>query len=148
MSGAIGQSETSRKARNAVRGLRLHGSVYVAVNGVLFLIDLFTAGSWWFFWPLLVWGVGIGCHYLYAKSVATDQGWADRKAEEIRLKAYDVSHIIAIDDSFKSGRSPGRRTAKAHDAEAHDAETHDAKDHDAKDHDAKAHNEGTGRRTR
>ena len=106
------------KNRTPARGLRLHGIFYLAGNGGLFAIDLVTAGSWWFYWPLLAWGAGLGCHYLFVKSTATDQGWADRKAEEIRYRAYDVSHILDIEDSFKRGRRFGRRTTKTGDKDA------------------------------
>ena len=38
---------------------------YLGVNLVLFFIDLFTSpGKWWFYWPLLFWGIGVFFHFL------------------------------------------------------------------------------------
>ena len=37
-----------------------HAMFYVLVNVMLFVIDLATGNGWWFFWPLLGWGIGLG----------------------------------------------------------------------------------------
>jgi hypothetical protein len=58
-------AEIYRRARErlaARRGFLAHLFVYCAVNAVLFLINLFTTGPWWFYWPLLGWGVGLATH--------------------------------------------------------------------------------------
>lgn len=34
-----------------------HVSSWVVVNAFLFAIDLLTGGGWWFYWPLLSWGL-------------------------------------------------------------------------------------------
>ena len=99
--------------RGAVGVLRRHLLVYAAVNSVLFLINLLTPGPWWFFWPTLGWGVGVAIHYMYVRSVSIDEGWADRRADEVRYKAYDVAHIKDIDERYKKkarslGQSPMR----------------------------------------
>jgi hypothetical protein len=40
-------------------------AVYLGVNLVLFLINLFTSpGEWWFYWVLLFWGIGVFFHFL------------------------------------------------------------------------------------
>jgi hypothetical protein len=40
-------------------------TTYLVVNLVLFLIDLFTSpGKWWFYWPLLFWGIGVFFHFI------------------------------------------------------------------------------------
>ena len=44
---------------------RIHLYTYIAVMGLLALIDLFTSpGNIWFIWPLLGWGIGIIAHAL------------------------------------------------------------------------------------
>jgi hypothetical protein len=40
-------------------------TVYLAVNLLLFIIDLLTSpGEWWFYWPLLFWGIGVFFHFI------------------------------------------------------------------------------------
>jgi hypothetical protein len=46
-------------------GLWIHLVVYVAVNTLLMVINLFTSVDYlWFWWPLLGWGVGLLFHAL------------------------------------------------------------------------------------
>ena len=58
-------AEVYRRARArmlARKGFFIHATVYVAVNLMLFLIDLVTPGPVWFFWPLIGWGIGLAAH--------------------------------------------------------------------------------------
>ena len=101
--------ETAETAR-AVRCLRRHILAYVAVNGALFLIDLLTPSSWWFLWPTFGWGVAVAAHWLYVKSVYIDEGWAQRRTEDIRLQAHDLGHIEDIverHEKAEARRLPG-----------------------------------------
>ena len=45
------------------RGFVIHFAAYVAVNALLIVINLVTTpGKYWFYWPLLGWGLGIVGH--------------------------------------------------------------------------------------
>lgn len=58
-------AEIYRRARErlaARRAFLAHLFVYCAVNSLLFLVNLVTTGPWWFYWPLLGWGVGLAAH--------------------------------------------------------------------------------------
>lgn len=47
------------------KAFRIHLIVYASVNLLLAVIDLATSpGRYWFFWPLLGWGIGILGHGL------------------------------------------------------------------------------------
>jgi len=39
-----------------------HLGSFVSVNLGLFVIDWLTGGGWWFYWPLLGWGIGLVSH--------------------------------------------------------------------------------------
>ena len=95
-----------RAIRNPVQAFRKHVVAFAGVNCALFVIDLLTPGSWWFFWPMLGWGAALAFHYMYLKGAGVDEGWADRKAREIRHKAYDASHIEDIDKRYAGAGSP------------------------------------------
>ena len=48
----------------AIQGLYIHLLVFVVINAGLFGINWFTRGDdggWWFYW-LLIWGVGVALH--------------------------------------------------------------------------------------
>jgi hypothetical protein len=47
-----------------LKGFYIHASAYILVNIGLFVINLLTGGGWWFYWPLLGWGIGLGVHAL------------------------------------------------------------------------------------
>ena len=57
---------TARKRAEELQGYYIHLSVYVAVNLGLFLINSLTrdGGTWWFYWPMLGWGIGLVVHTL------------------------------------------------------------------------------------
>ena len=43
---------------------RSHAMAYAIVNAGLLAINLLTSpGEWWFFWPMLGWGVGVAAHW-------------------------------------------------------------------------------------
>lgn len=45
------------------QGFRIHLIVYVAVNLILIVIDVWgSPDNLWFFWPLLGWGLGLIGH--------------------------------------------------------------------------------------
>lgn len=44
-------------------GFRAHALAYAIVNAGLFAINMATTpGEWWFYWPLLGWGLGLIAH--------------------------------------------------------------------------------------
>ena len=45
----------------------IHLTIYLTVNSSLFLTNLFfSPQTWWFFWPLIGWGVGLFFHFIVA----------------------------------------------------------------------------------
>jgi len=55
----------AEKRAEAKLGFYKSLTTYLGVNLVLFFIDLFTSpGKWWFYWPLLGWGIGVFFHFL------------------------------------------------------------------------------------
>ena len=67
---------------------------YVGVNLLLPAIDLADdSGNWWFFWPLLGWGIGLAAH------AATTFGgaWEERKARQLTPTAVPAAPSGAPD---------------------------------------------------
>ena len=71
------QTDEYSKARTRAEvkyGFYVHAIVYAAVMALLIIINLMTAaGTWWFVWPLMGWGIAIAIHAarVYLKSDKT-----------------------------------------------------------------------------
>jgi len=71
-----------------LKGFYTHAAAYVVVNIGLLVINLLTLGPWWFYWPLLGWGIGLGVHALnvFALGGRLGQDWEERKTRELMNK--------------------------------------------------------------
>jgi len=49
-------NETQNKQKRFVR----HLVIYIGVNLLLLILDISDGGSWWFFYPLIGWGIILG----------------------------------------------------------------------------------------
>lgn len=78
----------ARKQAKEQREFYGHLGSYVAIITFLFVLDLITGGDWWFYWPMLGWGVAIAIH---AASVfgggRLGPAWEERKARELLERA-------------------------------------------------------------
>jgi len=56
-----------------------HLAVYAVVNVVLIVINLLTSrGYYWFYWPLLGWGIGIAFHAMNTFVYGEGSSWKER----------------------------------------------------------------------
>ena len=80
--------ERARKRVKELKGFYTHAAIYVLVNTMLFVINLLTGGGWWFYWPLLGWGIGLGAHALnvFGFGGRLGQNWEERKTRELMDK--------------------------------------------------------------
>jgi hypothetical protein len=74
-----------KKRVEELKGFYTHLAVYLVVNLGLFLIDLASDGGWWFFWPLIGWGVGLAIHAFVVFGIEgpLGRGWEERKIREL-----------------------------------------------------------------
>ena len=78
--------EKAKKRVEEIKGFYTHLIVYIVINLGLFLLNFFTSrGEWWFFWPLMGWGIGLIFHALgvFAFSRFPGKQWEDRKIKEL-----------------------------------------------------------------
>ena len=80
--------EQARARAKQLKDFYTHAAVYVVVNIGLFLINLLGHGGWWFYWPLIGWGIGLGVHALnvFVLGGRFGQDWEERKARELMDK--------------------------------------------------------------
>lgn len=88
----ITESQTSDDPRVArlrarVRALRHHIIAYFSLNILMFLIDVFSSGGTWFFWPLLFWGIGLTAHWMVVMQPqfldTLGKDWEDRAVDRL-----------------------------------------------------------------
>jgi hypothetical protein len=83
------ESEEYKRAKKRVedvKGFYIHLVTYLIINGGLFLLNFATSrDSWWFYWPLLGWGIGIVFHALsvFVTEGSIGRHWEERKIREL-----------------------------------------------------------------
>lgn len=70
----------AKERAEQIQGLLIHVTVYVVINAGLFTIDVLTGGGWWFYWPLLGWGIGLAIHALTLFVPVFSPDWAEQRA--------------------------------------------------------------------
>jgi hypothetical protein len=63
--------------------------VFAVINAGLFLTNWLTRGedgTWWFVWPLLIWGIGLMIHVVVVVAPVFSPQWVDRKVDEMTRK--------------------------------------------------------------
>jgi hypothetical protein len=82
--------EAAKRRATELQGFFIHVIVYVVINGGLFAINAITRGAegtWWFYWPLMGWGIGLLIHAAVIYIGVFSEDWRDRKAREIVERA-------------------------------------------------------------
>ena len=79
--------ERARARVKAIKGFYIHATIFVVVNVALFAINVLVGGVWWFYWPLLGWGIGLGVHALavfgFGGGGPWGWDWEERKTREM-----------------------------------------------------------------
>lgn len=104
------RAERAGLATNTRRLFRRHAWSYVAAACALSAANWFTGALWWSFWPLALWGVALGVHYLIYKAATVDEAWVKERVAELHSKSYDAYHIDRIADDV--GGMNGERHKK------------------------------------
>ena len=82
--------ERAQARVQAIKGFYVHASAFVVVNIALLAINLLVGGVWWFYWPLIGWGIGLGLHaftvFGFGGGGPFGQDWEERKMQEMMDK--------------------------------------------------------------
>lgn len=83
------ESEEYKQAKTRVeevRGFWSHLAVYIIINLGLFIINIITTPHhYWFYWPLIGWGIGLVAHGFH---VFEARGIFGKDWEEKQIKKY------------------------------------------------------------
>jgi hypothetical protein len=81
--------EDAKKRVEDIKGFYIHLLIYLAVNLLLFAINILsTPDALWFYWPLLGWGIGVFIHGLtvFVFEGLFGKQWEEKKIKEIMEK--------------------------------------------------------------
>ena len=79
--------QEAKKRVKAKKEFFEHLSTYLVMGGFFFFLNAITSfGRWWFFWPMLGWGIGVMFHYISVFGVPgvgqLDQEWEQRAIQK------------------------------------------------------------------
>ena len=49
----------------------------------------------------------LACHFFLVKSLDPDNRWIEERGMWVKAKSYDIDHMRAIEQSYKTGTMPG-----------------------------------------
>ena len=75
-----------------------HRNIFIGVNLLLTVMNIYSGPPWWGLWPLLITGLVFALHYLVYKASVIDDAWVDERAADLHYKSYDQGHIDFIAD--------------------------------------------------
>ena len=82
--------QRARARVQALKGFYIHAMAFVLVNVALLGINALVGGVWWFYWPLIGWGIGLGLHALavfgFGGGRPLGRAWEERKTREMMDK--------------------------------------------------------------
>ena len=79
--------QRAKRRFETLKGFYVHLGVYVAVNLLLFLINIIVSPDLlWFIWPLMGWGIAIALHAVRVFVEAPGSSWEERKIAELMNK--------------------------------------------------------------
>ena len=89
-----------------------HLSTYLAMSLFFFILNAMTNfGDWWFYWPMLGWGIGIASHYLsvfgFPGVGPTDKEWEEKTVQKElkRLAEEEPDDELELKELEKNKRS-------------------------------------------
>ena len=86
-----------------------HLSTYLVMGAFFFILNFLTSpGRWWFYWPMLGWGIGVAMQYVKVFGLPGGLGsseWENREIEKEMQKpdgpAIPTSKELDMDDHLE-----------------------------------------------
>jgi len=78
--------DRARKRVEELKSFYSHLAVFIVINVILILVNIFTSpGTWWFYWVTLFWGLGLAFHasLVYGKGKLFSTEWEEKKIQQL-----------------------------------------------------------------
>ena len=82
-----------------------HLTVYAVMSVFFFMLNALTAfGNWWFYWPILGWGIGVLFHYFevfgFPGIPEMSKEWEERQIQQELKKLEKRNSSTGLEDDF------------------------------------------------
>lgn len=77
--------ERAKKRVDELKGFYSHLAIFILINVILILINLFTSpGIWWFYWVTIFWGIGLIFHAAsaFGRGRFFSRDWEEKKIQQ------------------------------------------------------------------
>lgn len=91
----------------AIRYFRPHAWAYGIALLLAAGLALISAAGW-LFWPMMAWTILFLVHFLVVKSLGVTGDWVAERTENTAHKAFDISHIESIRESYEKSAARHR----------------------------------------
>lgn len=102
------QIEIAKKRVKEKKEFFEHLSSFLTMSGFFFLLNAITSfGQWWFFWPILGWGIAVILHYFSVFGIPgvghLDKNWEQQalKKELDKLSRESHNDFLDLKDDFE-----------------------------------------------
>jgi hypothetical protein len=103
-----------REAKKRVRTKKEfyeHLTVFSVMSVFFFLLNALTAfGSWWFYWPILGWGIGVLFHYFevfgFPGIPDMSKDWEEKQIREEMKKLEGRNKTYDLEDDYEELELP------------------------------------------
>ena len=75
---------------------RVHQVVFIVMLAAMMIFDFFLLEGWATFWPMIVWSLLFGIHFMIFRAQTVDDAWAEERLIFEVYRPWDTGHIDAI----------------------------------------------------
>jgi hypothetical protein len=75
---------------------RQHQMVFIVALGLMAVVDFFLLDGWGTFWPIVVWSMLFGVHFIIYRSQVVDEQWLEERMIFDVYRPWDYGHIEEI----------------------------------------------------
>jgi hypothetical protein len=85
--------ESAKKKVKEIKAFYSHFMVYAIISVVLLVVNVLSSpGVYWFYWPMIGWGIGIFFHAMNTFNLGImGKDWEERKIKEMIEKEHNSS---------------------------------------------------------
>ena len=75
---------------------RRHQMIFIIALGLMAVVDFFLLDGWSTFWPMVVWSMLFGLHFIVFRSQVVDEQWLEERMIFDVYRPWDYGHIEEI----------------------------------------------------
>jgi hypothetical protein len=95
----------ARKKVKSKKEFYEHVTVFAVMGVFFFLLNALTAfGNWWFYWPIMGWGIGVLFHYFevfgFPGIPEMSEEWEENQIQKEMKRLEETNNPLDVDDDY------------------------------------------------